>query len=87
MVSVWIQNETMPVTLSIKDVPEDLADALRERARRNHRSIQGELMAMLEQNLGPRPFRAFALLDRIRAMGLETPGEATRIVREARDAK
>ncbi len=35
--------------LSIKDVPDDWADALRQRAARNHRSLQGELMALLEQ--------------------------------------
>jgi len=34
--------------LSIKDVPEALAEALRQRAARNHRSLQGELMALLE---------------------------------------
>jgi antitoxin FitA len=77
----------MGVTLSIKDVPDDLADALRDRARRNHRSIQGELMAILEQNLSGRPFRAFALLERIRALGLETPGESADAVRESRDAR
>jgi plasmid stability protein len=77
----------MSVTLSIKDVSDDLADALRERARRNHRSIQGELMAILEQNLRGRPFRAFGLLERVRALGLETPDEAAGMVREARDAR
>jgi plasmid stability protein len=35
--------------LSIKDVPEDLAEALRQRAARNHRSLQGELMAIIHQ--------------------------------------
>lgn len=35
--------------LSIKDVPEAWADALRQRAARNHRSLQGELMAIVEQ--------------------------------------
>lgn len=35
--------------LSIKDVPEAWAQALRQRASRNHRSLQGELMALLEQ--------------------------------------
>ena len=35
--------------LSIKDVPESLADALRQRAARNHRSLQGELMAIIER--------------------------------------
>ena len=35
--------------LSIKDVPETWAEALRQRAARNHRSLQGELMAIVEQ--------------------------------------
>jgi plasmid stability protein len=35
--------------LSIKDVPEAWAETLRQRALRNHRSLQGELMAIIEQ--------------------------------------
>lgn len=35
--------------LSIKDVPEAWAEALRQRAARNHRSLQGELMVILER--------------------------------------
>jgi plasmid stability protein len=35
--------------LSVKDVPDDLAERLRQRAARNHRSLQGELMAIIEQ--------------------------------------
>lgn len=35
--------------LSVKDVPEALAERLRQRAARNHRSLQGELMAIIEQ--------------------------------------
>jgi plasmid stability protein len=35
--------------LSIKGVPDDLAERLRQRAARNHRSLQGELMAIIEQ--------------------------------------
>ena len=38
----------MAVNLSIKSVPDDLAKRLRERAERNHRSLQGELMAIIE---------------------------------------
>ncbi len=37
----------MAVNLSIKGVPEALAARLRERAARNHRSLQGELMALI----------------------------------------
>lgn len=39
----------MAVNLSIKGVPEDLASQLRARAERNHRSLQGELMAIVER--------------------------------------
>lgn len=38
----------MPVTLTIKQVPDELAARLRALAARNHRSIQGELMHTLE---------------------------------------
>jgi len=38
----------MTVSLSIKGVPEALAARLRQRAARNHRSLQRELMALLE---------------------------------------
>lgn len=34
--------------LSIKDVPESWAQALRQRAARNHRSLQGELLSLIE---------------------------------------
>lgn len=77
----------MAVNFSVKDVPDDIAEALRERARRNHRSLQGELMAMIEGHVRARPFRAVQLLDRIRAMGLQTQSESARFVREDRDAR
>ena len=51
----------MSVNLSVKNVPEALAAKLRERAERNHRSLQGELMAILEEALGaPAALRAGA---------------------------
>jgi antitoxin FitA len=39
----------MTVNLSIKEVPEAMAARLRARAERNHRSLQGELMAIIEK--------------------------------------
>jgi plasmid stability protein len=50
----------MPVNLSIKEVPDATADRLRARAERNHRSLQGELMAIIEgaANEEPRPREA-----------------------------
>ena len=38
----------MEVNLSIKGVPGELAERLRARAARNHRSLQGELMQIIE---------------------------------------
>ena len=39
----------MGLNLSIKGVPEALAERLRRRAERNHRSLQGELMFIIER--------------------------------------
>jgi plasmid stability protein len=39
----------MTVNLSVKNVPEHLAEQLRKRAEHHHRSLQGELLAILEQ--------------------------------------
>jgi len=48
----WMHNESsMTVTLTIKQVPSRLAERLRARAAANHRSLQGELLAMLEAAL------------------------------------
>ena len=77
----------MSLSLSIKEVPEELAQALRERAARNHRSLQGELMHMLETTVRPKPFRASALLREIRALGFSTPDESVAMVREDRDTR
>lgn len=38
----------MGVSFSVKNIPAALAERLRLRAERNHRSLQGELMAILE---------------------------------------
>lgn len=37
------------VSLSIKDVPEEQVELLRQRAKRNHRSLQGELRAIIDE--------------------------------------
>ena len=39
----------MAVNLSIKGVPDQVAERLRLRAERHHRSLQGELMAIVER--------------------------------------
>lgn len=58
----------MSVTLTIKNVPDELAAALRERASRNHRSLQGELMSMLEGWAAQQPAPATSRADLLREL-------------------
>ena len=76
----------MTVTLSIKNVPDELARRLRERAIRHHRSLQGELMAIIEAAT-VQPLRSLRELgDLAKQLGLSSPsGESARMVREDRD--
>jgi plasmid stability protein len=77
----------MPVNLSIKNVPDELADRLRQRADAAHRSMQGELMAILEAALGEiPPLRPGEILARLGALDLCTEREAAADVRHDRDA-
>lgn len=77
----------MPVNLSIKNVPEEIAEKLRLRARRHHRSLQGELMSILQQSVyEERHLSPSELIMEIRAADLRTPDESARFVREDRDA-
>lgn len=76
------------MTLSIKNVPENLVIALRDRARRNHRSLQGELMAILEESIQPRRGASIkALLAETRELGIATPPDSVAMIREDRDAR
>jgi plasmid stability protein len=77
----------MPVSFSIKNVPDDLADALRERAEKNHRSIQGELMAILESALARPALTPVEVVAQVRALGLRTPPDAVATIRADRDAR
>jgi plasmid stability protein len=77
----------MAVSLSIKQVPDDVARALRNRAAGNHRSVQGELMHILVTAVRPRPFQAMALMREAKRLGLSTPSESAQMVREMRDER
>jgi plasmid stability protein len=76
----------MTVTLSIKNVPAELARQLRERAVRHHRSLQGELMAIIETAAVQSPRSLSELGDLAQQLGLRSPsGESARMVRDDRD--
>lgn len=78
----------MTVTLSIKNVPDALAARLRRRAAARHRSLQGELLAILEEAVaGERRISVAEARRMILERGLETPAEARDMVRADRDAR
>ncbi len=76
----------MPSTLSIKNVPDDVLELLRERARRNHRSLQGELLSMLDDYVGGASLSLVELSEQVRRLGLSS-GDSTKMVREDRDGR
>ena len=73
------------MNLSIKNVPEETVEQLRERAKRNHRSLQGEVITILEAAVTPR-LTVAEVRDYSRRTGLATD-DSTHIVRESRDAR
>lgn len=78
----------MSVHLSIKNVPDDLAERLRRRAAARHRSLQGELMAILEEAVdGERRITVGEARRLVRERGLDTPDEAREMIRADRDAR
>lgn len=78
----------MPVTLSVKNAPDHVVQRLRERASRNHRSLQGELLAIIEAAADePRRLSARDILMEVRQLGLQGTTESAAIVRAARDGR
>lgn len=93
MVPKWRRYETigplaMAVTLSIKNVPDDVAAALRQRAARHRRSLQGELLSILDDLVhGERALTVDDLMARNQARGLTTPDQSVAMLRADRDAR
>ena len=76
----------MGTNLSIKNVPEHVVSRLKERAKRNHRSLQGELLAIIEDAVDAQhPMKPQDVLAEIKRLKLRTPAESAEIVRRDRD--
>jgi plasmid stability protein len=90
MAPVWNHEEVaMSVNLSIKNVPDEVAERLRRRAEGSHRSLQGELLTILMAAAG-RVGRRLSLeeaRERVAELGLRMPSESAAMVREDRDAR
>jgi plasmid stability protein len=78
----------MPVSLSIKNAPDRVVHRLRQRAERHHRSLQGELLAIIEAAVEEdRLATPAAILAEVRPLGLHTPSESAALIRADRDGR
>jgi plasmid stability protein len=76
------------MNLSIKNVPDEVVQRLRQRATRRHRSLQGELLAIIEDAVrSEQDLRPSELLAEVRALGLRSPAESGEIIRVDRDRR
>lgn len=82
----------MPVDFEIENVPDYLAERIRQRARRHRRTLQDELLAMLELLEGDpgdsrTPLSLDEVWERARARGISSPDEAAAMIRADRDSR
>jgi len=76
------------VNLSIKNAPDQVVERLRRRAKRHHRSLQGELLAIIEAAVREdQPTAVADVLAEVRRLGLQTPSEAAALIRADRDGR
>ena len=69
--------EIMGASFTLKNIPGDLFDKIRERAERNHRSINGEIIAMLDAATASRRVPTDEILARATALRARTHGVLT----------
>jgi antitoxin FitA len=76
------------MNLSIKNVPDEVVQRLRQRAARRHRSLQGELLAIIEDAVrSEQELTPAKLLAEVRGLGLRTPPDSVDIIRADRDRR
>ena len=73
------------VTLSVKNVPVDVAKRLKARALSHHRSLQGELLALLTEAGNGITIMDLAAL--AKSLSFPPVSEAAAMVREDRDGR
>lgn len=56
------------VTITIKNVPPEIYERIKTQAKNNHRSINGEILSILEQAISIPPIDVKATLERTRKL-------------------
>ena len=63
---LYLPKEASLPDIALRGIPEPLHRELKSSASRNHRSLNGEILARLAKSVSPEPVDPQALLDRIR---------------------
>ena len=74
-------------SLTIRDVPTDIVARLKARAKRNRRSLHGEVLTILEESAGPQKLTVQEVYERAQRLNLRGDSNSTQIIREMRDAR
>jgi len=79
------------VTVTIKNIPEQVYERIKAQAKKNHRSINGEILSILEQAISLPPIDVQATLERARKVReltadyTITADEIERMINEGRE--
>src|SRR5262245_60130511 len=86
MVPIWSYNGSVPVSLSIKNVPDEVVEKLRMRAQRNRRSLQGEPLEGSDKAADEAPALTVGeVYERAKARGPSSKaGDSVRLIRNMR---
>ncbi len=73
-------------TITVKGIPDELYQKLKVVAQMNHRSVNGEIISLIESSLMPRRIPASQLLARVRRLH-ESFGERRLDIRQIDEAR
>lgn len=83
--------EDLMASVTVKNIPDELYERLKALARVNHRSINSEIIALIERSVGKSPEEVAEILERTRrireltAHYVITDDEITRMKNEGRE--
>ena len=81
--SFWYHSGVMNATLSLKEVPSTTHHTLKERAVRNHRSLNSEILAILEAAVSSQKIDTNENLRKARALRQKFSGSITEVELQA----
>jgi plasmid stability protein len=76
----------MPSGIFVENVPDDIFEKLGARARLHNRSLQEELMSILEEAVGPHALSLEEIELQLSGLKFKTGADSTAWIKELRDA-